>query len=147
MQDISGFGGKVALNCSVTFPAGISISQFADDSDPLEFAPIEIADKAMGVNGDMITWAKAIPIAMVLNVIPGSPDDVNLQILFDNNRPSQGKIVTADIIQAVVTYPDGTVTSFGPGRIMMGPPGKSIASSGRIKTRTYTFALQNKVGA
>ena len=146
-QDISGFGSKVALNCSITFPAGIEITQFSDDSDPLDLASIEVADKAMGVNGDLITWAKANSIGMVLNVIPGSPNDVNLQILFDNNRPSQGKIVTADVINAVVTYPDGTVSSFGPGRLMAGMPGKSITGSGRLKTRSYVFAYQGKVGA
>lgn len=145
--DVSGFGSVVTLNCSLTFPTGLTITQFADDADPLDFQAIDIADKAMGVNGDLITWAKANALPMVLNVIPGSPDDINLQILADANRPAQGKLVAADLINATVVYPDLSSVTLVVGRIMNAMFGKSISSAGRLKTRPYVFAFQDKVGA
>lgn len=145
-QDVSGFGSVVTLQCIPTFPI-LTITQFADDADPLDFAAIDIADKAMGVNGDLITWAKANPITLVLNVIPGSPDDTNLQLLADANRPAQGKLVAADLINATVVYPDFSSVTLITGRLMNAMFGKSIASAGRLKTRPYVFAFQDKVGA
>ncbi len=76
-QDIAGYGLEVRLRASTTFPAGFTVTQFADDGDPLDVASIQIADKAMGLNGDLITWAIANPINMTLNVIPQSEDDNN----------------------------------------------------------------------
>ena len=147
MQDVSGFGVVVNLVASTTFPVGITISQFADDADPLDMASVDIADKAMGLNGDLIVWAKAVPLPMVLNVIPGSPDDVNLQTLADANRVGQGKFSAADVITATVVYPDGSTTTLANGRLLSAMFGLSVAGSGREKTRSYGFAFQDKVGA
>jgi len=36
MNDISVFGIRVQLVASETFPAGISLTQFADDADPFD---------------------------------------------------------------------------------------------------------------
>lgn len=146
MNDVSGFQTKVALTASNTFPAALLISQFADDSDPVDMASIEIADKAMGLNGDLIVWAKAVPLPMVLAVIPGSVDDINLQILADANRVGAGKVGAADVITATVTYPDGTFVTLANGRMLSAMFGKSVSSAGRLKTRVYAFAFQNKVG-
>ena len=75
--DISAFGIRVQIFASVTFPAGITITQFADDGDSLDVPQQQIADKAMGVNGDLITWSKANPLNLTLNIIPASDDDRN----------------------------------------------------------------------
>ncbi len=142
-QDVSGFGITVALTASVTFPSGIVITQFSNDTDPLDLASVKIGDVAMGLNGDLITWAKAIALPMVLNVIPGSPDDQNLQILAENNRVGQGKISAYDVIAAVVSYPDGSSVALSQGKITDASFGKSVAAEGRIKTKSYSFQFQN----
>lgn len=146
-NDISGFGLKVIIVADKTYPFGYPVTQFADDSDPLDMSSIQIADKAMGLNGDLLFWAKANPLPMVLNVIPGSEDDVALGILAENNRVGQGKNTARDVITATIIYPDLTQQTLSLGGITDSPFGKSVASAGRLKTKTYAFAFQNKVGA
>lgn len=146
-NDITGFGVVVTLVATTTFPVGFAVTQFADDSDPLDFASVKIGDVAMGLNGDLITWAKAVPLPMVLNVIPGSEDDLNLGILADANRVAQGKISAFDKLSATVVYPDGSVVTLTGGKMTDAQFGKSIASSGRMKTKTYVFSFESKNGA
>lgn len=145
MQDISGFGLKVQILASVTFPAGITITAFADDADPLDMASIQLADKAMGLNGDLITWSKAVPLPMVLNVIPGSEDDRNLQVLAESNRVGKGKNSNRDVITATVIYPDGTTNTLISGKITDAMMGNGVASAGRLKSKAYAFAFENRV--
>lgn len=146
MADISGFGIVVALTATNTFPAPLLITQFADDTDPLESGPIDIADKAMGLNGDPIYWAKANLIPMTLGVIPGQANDLELQVLSDNNRVGPGKVGANDVINATITYPDGTVIILGQGRLVSAPAVKSVSSSGRLKSRVYGFVFASKIG-
>lgn len=145
MNDISGFGLRINLVASVTFPAGIVITQFADDTDPADMASIEVRGSAMGVNGDLITWSNANPLPLVLAVIPGSEDDRNLSVLLEANRAGKGKQGALDVITATIIYPDGSAAQYTEGVITAGIAGKPVASSGRIKTPTYTFAFENRV--
>lgn len=143
MQDISAFGIRVQVIASQTFPAGISITQFADDADPFDAPSMQIRDKAMGVNGDLITWSKANPIPVTLNVVPGSDDDMNLSVLFEANRTGKGKFGARDVISIVAIFPDGRVASFTQGVITDGQPANSAQSSGRLKSKAYAFAFEN----
>lgn len=144
-QDITGFNTVVNLIASTTYPISLVISQFADDADPLDFASVQIADAAMGVNGDLIVWSKAVKLPMVLNVIPGGIDDINLGILADANRVGQGKNSARDIITATIIYPDGSTVILKGGIITDAMFGKSVASAGRLKTKSYAFTFQTKV--
>lgn len=146
MNDISSFGLQVRLSASETFPQGITITQFADDADPVDSPSQQVRDKAMGVNGDLIGWSRANPIPLSISVIPGSADDENLSILLEGNRPGRGKLPARDVINATVLYPDGTVRNFSSGFITDGPSAKSSASSGRLKSNTYQFAFENVNG-
>ena len=146
MADISGFGLEVRIVASVTFPAGISVTQFADDSDPLDLESIQIADKAMGLNGDLIKWSVATPIPMVVSVIPRSEDDINLSVLAEANRIGRGKTSAQDVITGVVTYPDGETQTLTSGIISDAAFGNSVASAGRKKSKSYIFSFENKTG-
>ena len=146
LQDVTGFGVVINIIASNTFPAGFTVTQVADDADPLDFASVKIADTAMGVNGDLIVWAKAVPLPAVVNVIPGSADDINLQILADANRVAQGKASAGDVITMTVIYPDTTVVTLTGGRITDSMFGKSVAGAGRLKTKPYAFAFAAKIG-
>jgi hypothetical protein len=145
-QNVSGFGSVVTLIESNTVPAGISITQFSDDVDALDMPGIRIADIAMGVNGDLIKWNRAVPLPVSIGVIPGSNDDINLGILAEANRSGQGKVSAQDIITITVTYPNGTSTTLSQGAITDAPFGKSIAGTGREKSKTYSFMMQNRIG-
>lgn len=142
--DVSGFGAQVQIRASVTFPQGIVISQFADDADPFDFPSVQIGDKAMGLNGDLITWSKANPLLTTVNVIPNSEDDINLSLLLEANRVGKGKASARDVITIVAVYPNGATLTLTEGAITDGPPGNSIASAGRLKSKAYQFAFENK---
>lgn len=144
-NNISGFGLQVSLIALPTFPQGIVLTQFADDSDPFDLPSLQIADKAMGVNGDLVTWSRANPITVTLNIIPGSDDDKNMQVLFELNRVGRGKFGTNDKITLTAIYPDGTTLTLTEGKITDGTPGKSVASAGRLKSKSYSFAFENQV--
>lgn len=146
-ENISGFGLRVTLKTGSTFPSGVTISQFADDNDPLDGASQQIADKGMGLNGDLVTWSKANPIVATLNVIADSADDKNLAAIFNANRPGRGKRAVNEKIQAVFSYPDGTVVTVDQGAITDGMPFTGISSSGRKKSKTYVFSFENVVSA
>lgn len=142
MQDVSGFGLRLRLTASVTFPAGITLTQFADDADPFDLPSIQVADKAMGLNGDLVVWSKANPINTTLNIIPNTDDDRNLAILLNANRVSRGKNSSRDVVQLVGVYPDGRTVTLSNGKITDGAPGLSVASSGRLKTKAYQFSFE-----
>jgi len=143
MNDISAFGFRLQVIASETFPSGISITQFADDADPFDAPSMQIRDKSMGVNGDLITWSKANPIPITLNVVPGSEDDWNLGVLFEANRVGKGKFGARDVVSIVAIYPDGSVASFSQGVITDGQPANSATSAGRMKSKNYSFAFEN----
>lgn len=143
MEDVSGFGSTINLQASITFPSGVEISSFADDADPFDMPSLQIADKAMTVNGDLVTWSKANPIPLTIAVLPGSEDDNNLSVLAASNRPVRGRRPVRDIITATITYPDGSVVRLLRGKLTDAPMGKSLASSGRLKTKSYVFAFED----
>ncbi len=141
---VSGFGLVVTLIASNTFPTGLPITQFADDTDPVLVNDVKIADTAMGLNGDLLAWSKAAPLPMTLNVIAGSQDDVNLQILANANRVAQGKNSANDVISATIVYPDASTVVFTGGIITDAAFGRGVQSSGRQRTKSYSFLFANQ---
>jgi hypothetical protein len=142
-NDISGFGLKLWIVASNTYPAGFPVSQFADDADPLDLPSITIAETGMGVNGDLVKWSKANPLKITVSVIPGSVDDINLGVLFDANRVARGKRGARDKITATVSYGDDAVAILKEGIITDGMPANSVASAGRLKSKTYGFTFED----
>lgn len=147
MADISGFGLKVTIRASQTFPSGFTVTQFADDADPFDTPSQQVKDKAMGLNGDLITWSKANPLLVTLNVIAATEDDRNLAALLEANRAAKGKNPVQDVITMTATYPDGRTRTLNAGAITDGIPSNSVASAGRFKSKAYQFAFENQAGA
>ena len=147
MQDISGFGLQVRVVASETFPEGFTITQFSDDSDPFDFPSMQIKDKAMGVNGDLVVWSKASPIEITLNTIPNGDDDANLGVLLEANRVAKGKKVVRDVVTMTAIYPDGKSITLSNGAITDGMPANAVGSVGRLKTKAYKFVFENVTGA
>ena len=142
VQDISGFGSVVSLVASNTFPAGIALTQFADDSDAFDQPSVRIGDVAMGLNGDLLSWRKAVPLPITISVIPGSQDDLNLSILANANRVGQGKTSANDVLTLTIVYPDGSLITFANGTITDAAFANSVASAGRLKSKTFSFAFE-----
>ena len=144
-MDISGFGLTLNVKASVTFPAGFAVTQFADDGDSLSFDNMDIADAAMGLNGDLVTWSKPAPLVIPINVIPDSDDDKNMQVLFEANRAGKGKLPARDVITMTVVYPNGKAKTLTNGKLTSGAPSNSVTSAGRMKSKQYTFKFENVV--
>lgn len=147
MQDISAVGFRINLVASNTFPQGFSITQFADDADPFDTPAVVVGDKKMALNGQMVRWSTANAIDLTLNVIPSSDDDDNLAILLEANRVGANKVSAQDVITMTGIYPDGRTVTYSPGCILSGPTASSIASAGRLKSKAYMFAFENKSGS
>lgn len=143
--DISGFGTKINIQSVPSFPQGFTVTTASDDQDFVDSANQTIAEFVMGVNGDGISYSKAVPNPLTIAVVPDSPDDINLASLFSLNKVGKNKISANDLIQAVVTLPSGATTTLINGRIIEGPATSSIASSGRKKTKQYIFKFENYV--
>jgi hypothetical protein len=144
-ENIGGFGLSVNLVAIPTFPTGLTISQFADDADPFDIPSIPIRDAAMGLNGDLVSWGKATPVTITMNVIAGSDDDINLSILANLNRVGQGKTASNDTVNLIASYPDGTIKALFNGVMTDAPLGSSVSSAGRFKSKTYSFKFENIV--
>ena len=147
MQNISGFGLIANIRASNTFPLGIPLTQFADDADPLDLPTLQIGEAAMGLNGDLIAWSRANPIQVTLNLLPNTVDDIEMSILFEANRVGRGKIGARDVITLTLLYPSGNFVTLSGGVIIDGSPSSSVASAGRLKSKTYTMSFESKVGA
>lgn len=145
MSDISGFGSSLRIVASNTFPIGVLVTQFADDSDPLDVPLLQIADNAMGLNGDLVVWTTAAPIVVTTNIIAGTDDDRNMSILFEANRAGRNKASAKDVILLIATFPDGQFVSLTGGVCREFMPLRSIASEGRLKSKPYSFAFENRV--
>lgn len=142
MQNISGFGLRVILRASVTFPQGIELTQFADDGDPFDTPSQQLMDKAMGLNGDMVVWGKPNPITPTINVIPNTDDDRNLAVLAEANRIGKGKNSARDVLTMSVMYPDGRSLTLTQGVITDAILTSPVSSAGRMKTKPYAFAFE-----
>lgn len=145
-RNISGFLSQITVLASNTYPIPISITQFGDDVDPFDFPELTIGDTKMNVNGELLFWESANPIAFNLSVIADSDDDALLSILLEANRAAGGKTVAYDEITIVGYYPDGNIITLYNGFLIKGSPGTGVQSAGRFKTKTYSFVFQSKVG-
>lgn len=146
--DISGFGGLITVQATFTFPAPVPFTQFPDDQPPFEFESAEIAEMVMGNNGDGITWSKAIPIKMGVNLIPYSLDDTTMSVLLENNRVGKGKLFsTRDIITLTIFYSNGRFKVLTGGKILGGQLAPSWEASGRFKTKDFKFSFENITGS
>jgi hypothetical protein len=143
VEDISATGLSLTIIASVTYPNGFTVTEFADDADPLDFPAIDIATASMNVNGDLVVYSSPVPLNSTINVIPGSAADNNLSIIYEANRAAKGKTVARDVITMIVNYPDGTTATASNGKMVNGIPGKGVASAGRLKTPSYGFSFQD----
>lgn len=142
MENISGFGLTGQVTASKTFPNGFTVSAFADDADPLDAPDIDVADKAFGLNGHMVIWSRPTGIDIILSVLPNTDDERNLSALTEANRVALGKPGARDEVSIVLNYPNGDVAICSSGANLTGPVIQAIASSGRMKTRSYRFCFE-----
>ncbi|WPC97867.1 phage tail fiber protein [Proteus terrae] len=143
MNDISATGLSLIIQASNTFPAGIPITTFSDEGDPLDLPAVDITATAVDINGNLVSWSAPTPQAVTINVLAGSEEDENLAILLDANTARRGRRHASDIITLVASYGDGSITTARNGRITNGSRGNSISNNARFKSKQYTFVFQD----
>lgn len=141
--DVSATGFSLLVQGSVTFPSGFLCTAFADDQDPFNLPVATAASTAMDVNGNLVTWSTPEPQQITINVLPGSAEDYNLGILLEANMAKRGRRPAFDIITMVATYGDGSVITARNGKIISGPRGTTVASTGRKGSKAYMFSFQD----
>lgn len=142
MFDVSATGLSLTIRFSVTFPSGFTFTEFADDADGWDAPAIDLGTVAMNLNGEMVFSSAPVPMLRTINAIPGSPGERNLAIAAEANRVAKGKRSARDIVTIVANYPDGSTETLDLGKMTNGMLGKSVASAGRIKSKSYNFAFE-----
>ena len=147
-QNISGFGLVVSIIASQTFPIGVLINNWVDDTDPFDFPELTIGDSAMTANGQLVFWTSPKPVEVNLAVIPNSYSDIQLAILLRNNTAGYNKSVANDVITMTAIYPNNPEATLvlSQGYMLKGMPATSMASSARQKTKTYGFVFETISG-
>lgn len=136
LYDISATGVSVFIKASVSFPNGFVAEGLADDTDPLAFAELTVAEADTNINGDLVVWGKPQAMTPTVAAVSGSPLDENLQVMLAARENG-----VRETVELTVTYPDGSSVTAGDGVITTGTKGKSVTSAGRTATRAYGFAF------
>lgn len=147
-QNISGYGLSISLIASNTFPIGFLITDLVEDTDPFDIPELTIGEAKGTPNGKVVFWANCNPMTVNISVIPNSYSDIQLAILFENNRPGENKVSNYDSITLSAIYPNnpGSTLILSDGFILSGAPSTGMAGSGRQKSKTYGFAFGGKTG-
>lgn len=140
-KNISAFGTKISIVSTVTFPYGFTLSQFADDVDPLVVEDLVVSKHEMLLNGKILGYRTANATIVELAVIPGTNDDANLAIILAANRVKTKILPTPDILVMTIGYSDGSVCVLSDGVMLSGPPTRSVMAAGRERTNKYKFAF------
>ena len=139
LSDISFAGSTVTV-------AGITIKDFMDDANPVEFQDVELSGVGINLNGNMIRYAKPTPIMMSVTVIPNSDSDKALFSLWKKYRIAEkwqsqwGESLSASVDCANGGGFSGSV-KLSNGTMVSGPAGISATAEGKMQGRTYTFAF------
>ena len=138
MNEISGTGLSILVIASNTYPVGVLLTGLPDDTDPLEFDDLTIAEYGMGLNGDLITWSSPQALPFKLSLIPNTPGEIAMAFLLEANRVAKGKRSARDVITIVVNYPNGTkktLKNFSPVRL-------STKTSLAERWLTFSFGIR-----
>lgn len=147
MQNISGFGTKLFIVATQSFPVGFTVTKFADDKDPLKVEEVEPTGYELLIDGSLFAFDKGAPVKVAVSVIPGSDDDINLKILLQARKSAPSIVPLPDVTSMVISYGNGGTVALSSGAIISGPLADSIGQGGRMVGNTYTFVFGSFSGA
>lgn len=157
MIDISMAGAVVTIEMD-GLPKGFTISEFAEDSDPISIPDLEVRKGGMNLNGKLISWASPNPVSVSFSIIPGSQSDLTLcaALRAAHIGGVGNNIGNAYVKSLTITVPlvsdENSDTSFAGrkskswtfinGYISSGSPAQGSNGEGRASTKTYTFVFE-----
>lgn len=133
IQDVSFAGAHLMVG-------GVSIDDFMDDANPIEFDDLEVSKVEYSCNGKMIRSSIPRAIFMSVTVIPGSPSDHGLQRLLKKYHNIQSGGDLDGQLSAYISTNGGSY-SFSDGTMISGSPGVGSKGDGKMMGKTYTFAF------
>lgn len=136
LYDIAATGVSIFIKAETSFSQGFFVEGMADDSDPLAFAEMTVAEADVNINGDLVVWGKPQVMNPTLNVVAGSPADNNLQVMLAARENG-----VREQVEMTVTYPDGSSVTASEGVLTTGTKGKGVTTAGRTATRSYQFVF------
>jgi hypothetical protein len=139
----SGVGSKVRLIASTTFPTGIDLTSFVADQDPITVDINEISTSEFGVNGDQINTPRGNSIVVTIRLIANSEDDTSMKYLGNANRAAKNKIIAADCITMIISYPDGHTETLTKGVLNSFMPSRGVQQDGGFQDGEYGFSFEN----
>lgn len=147
MQNVSAFGTSITIVATQSFPIGFTITDFSDDKDPLKIEEIEPTGYDPLIDGSLFFYDKTAPVKVVVSVIPGSADDINLKIMLQARKGSASVIPLPDVTSMVIAYGNNGTVAFSNGSLVSGPLADSIQQAGRYSGNSYTFIFSSFSGA
>ena len=145
MLNITGIGLSATIIASKTFPAGFTVTEFPDDTDPSDGEDTVVNETGAGLNGDLVSWGKPTKQPLTLNVLPNTPSDDNLEILFRANTNTKSHRSVGDVITLILNYADGSRKTYVNGVPISFNRIKKVTQTGRIATRPYAFDFEDVI--
>jgi hypothetical protein len=141
MIDISTAGSGITIFSLTSFPMGFLLSSFADDVDSLSIEETEVSGFEKLYDGTIFAYDKTSPVLLTVGIIPNTEDDINLKILLQKRKSNPTFLALPDTITMVISYPDGGRNVLSGGVMVKGSIADSMASAGRKKSNSYSFAF------
>lgn len=136
--NIGGVGLSITVIANITFPQGITLTAFSTEADPLEMpTDVEISQSKMGLNGDKAVWQVVPKMPVGINLIPGTDDDKNMQILANANRKEKNKVAPLDNITYIINYPNGKTKTCTEGNITVGKIADGVGTDSKYPDGHY----------
>lgn len=136
-------GMVISLSTTITYPIGVTLTNFTDDIDPVDYEQNKIADTAKEVNGKLVMWSIANPNIVRIGALPGTPEAAILNILYIANKPTPYGFNLTDVVNMTILFPDLQSTTLTNGFLTAGPPGPGVATQQRKKSLVYEFSFED----
>jgi hypothetical protein len=141
LYDVSFAGSRIVIG-------GANITEFMDDSNPIDIQDTETTNIEWSCNGRMIRTIKPAAIILSITVIPGSASDNSLRKIWKNSFCNGGSV---DIDQAnqslncIISAGNPNIGSFTftGGTPISGAAALTANGQGKMGGNTYTFAFEN----
>lgn len=148
IRDVSFAGSTITLAGP---GVNVTIADFMDDANPIEFQDTEVSTVGVNCNGAMIRNAKPNVVMASVTVIPYSKSDSDLYSLWKqfrvqgNFNPMWEQPLTLSVnlgTKGTGGVGGGKNTyTLSQGTMVSGPGGPSSNGEGKMQGRTYTFAF------
>lgn len=141
LYEVSFAGSRVVIG-------GANISEFMDDSNPIDIQDTETTNIEWSCNGRMIRTIKPAAIILSITVIPGSASDNSLRKIWKKSFCNGGSVNIAQANQTLkctVSAGNSRVGSFTftGGTPISGAAAFTANGQGKMGGNTYTFAFEN----